>query len=89
MITKNKTNSKIKNEVTTTTSNNSMKNHISLDLDRVIQKALKACQPNKLELKTLRSVEKEIINEIKYNSVPEVVDYKVWWFICKTNKPKK
>ena len=76
MITKNKTNSKIKNQVTATTSNNSIKNHIALDLDRVIQKALKACQPNKLELKTLRSVEKEIINEIKNNLVPEVVAIK-------------
>jgi hypothetical protein len=38
MITKNKINSKIKNQVTTTRNNNSVKNHIETDLDRVIQK---------------------------------------------------
>ncbi|MGB9168512.1 MAG: CCA tRNA nucleotidyltransferase [Nitrososphaeraceae archaeon] len=76
MITKNKINSKIKNQVTTTRNNNSIKNHIEPDLDRVIHKALKASQPNKLELKRLRIVEKEIINEIKNNLVPEVVAIK-------------
>jgi len=76
MITINKINSKIKNQLTTTRSSNSIKNHIALDLDRVIHKALKASQPNKRELKRLRTVEKEIINEIKNNLVPEVVAIK-------------
>jgi len=76
MIRKNKINSKIKNQVTATGSDNSIKNHIALDLDRVIHKALKASQPNKLELKRLSTVEKEIINEIKNNLVPEVVAIK-------------
>lgn len=76
MITKNKINLKIKNQLTATRSNNSIKNPIALDLDRVIHKALKAFQPNKRELKRLRTVEKEIINEIKNNLVPEVVAIK-------------
>jgi len=76
MIRKNKINSKIKNQVTATGSDNSIKNHIALDLDRVTHKALKASQPNKLELKRLSTVEKEIINEIKNNLVPEVVAIK-------------
>lgn len=76
MITQNKIDSKIKNQLTATRSNNSIKNAIPLDLDRVIHKALKASQPNKRELKRLRTVEKEIMNEIKNNLVPEVVAIK-------------
>jgi tRNA nucleotidyltransferase (CCA-adding enzyme) len=44
------------------------------DIDKIIEKALKISQPDKIESKKLHSIEKLIINEIKKNLVPEVID---------------
>lgn len=47
---------------------------IHTDIDNFIKKALKISQPDKTESKKLKAIEKMIIEEIKKNLVPEVIE---------------
>lgn len=47
---------------------------IHTDIDNIIEKALKISQPDKTESKKLKNIEKMVIDEIKKNLVPEVIE---------------